>query len=83
MLILFDRLFGTFAEAPRREAMRYGLVGVRPSYNPLRIVFGEWAAMFAAVRAARDWRGVLAALFAPPGAARPASDPAHDRRFAI
>jgi sterol desaturase/sphingolipid hydroxylase (fatty acid hydroxylase superfamily) len=81
--ILFDRLFGTLVEAPRDEAMRYGLVGARPSYNPLRIVFGEWAAMFADVRAARDWRGVLVALFAPPGARRPASEPVHDRRFAI
>ncbi|WP_244441341.1 MULTISPECIES: sterol desaturase family protein [Methylosinus] len=83
VLILFDRLFGTFAEAPRREAMRYGLVGARPSYNPLRIAFGEWPAMLADARAARDWRGVLAALFAPPGAARPASESVHDRRFAI
>jgi sterol desaturase/sphingolipid hydroxylase (fatty acid hydroxylase superfamily) len=43
VLILFDRLFGTFAETPVGESLRYGLVGVTPTYNPLRIVFGEWA----------------------------------------
>jgi hypothetical protein len=41
MLIIFDRLFGTFAAAPENEKLRYGLVGGVPSYNPVRIAFGE------------------------------------------
>jgi sterol desaturase/sphingolipid hydroxylase (fatty acid hydroxylase superfamily) len=71
VLIVFDRLFGTFAEAPKDEPLRYGLVGGTASYNPLRIVFGEWASMLKDARAAANWRDRLLALFAPPGAARP------------
>ena len=59
VLIVFDRLFGTFAEAPKEEALRYGLVGATPSFNPLKIALGEWAAMFRDAGAADDWRGAL------------------------
>lgn len=41
VLVIFDRLFGSFAEAPQAEQMRYGLVGHEPTFNPLRITFGE------------------------------------------
>ncbi|HEY8067003.1 MAG TPA: sterol desaturase family protein [Methylosinus sp.] len=79
VLIVFDRLFGTFAEAPKEEALRYGLVGATPSFNPLKIALGEWGAMFRDARAAGEWRGALRALLAPPGA----SDemPPYDRRL--
>jgi len=83
VLIVFDRLFGTFAATPEGETLRYGLVGVAPSYNPLRIAFGEWGALLADARAAPDWRGVVAALFAPPGRARPASRRDGSRHLAI
>lgn len=68
VLIVFDRLFGTFAQVPQDEKLGYGLVGAAPSYNPLRIALGEWAAMFRDARAAADWRGALLVLLAPPGA---------------
>jgi sterol desaturase/sphingolipid hydroxylase (fatty acid hydroxylase superfamily) len=45
VLIVFDRLFGTLASAPKNEPLRYGLVGATPTFNPLQIAFGEWAAM--------------------------------------
>ena len=67
ILIVFDRLFGTFTEAPKEEPLRYGLVGGTPSYNPLRVAFGEWAAMLRDFRATATWSGRLRALFAPPG----------------
>ena len=46
ILIVFDRLFGSFAEAPSGEALRYGLVHGVNSYNPVRIALGEWRNMF-------------------------------------
>ena len=67
VLIVFDRLFGTFAEAPRDEPLNFGVAGVIPSRNPLAILFSEWISMF------RDaWRtpglgGKLRVLFGPPG----------------
>src|ERR1700760_3041743 len=45
ILIVFDRVFGTFAEPPAGEPLRFGLVGKSPSFNPVRIALGEWSAM--------------------------------------
>src|SRR4029453_16568767 len=45
ILIIFDRLFGPFAQAPADEPLRYGLVGGKRSFNPARIALGEWTAM--------------------------------------
>jgi len=68
MLIIFDRLFGTFAAAPENETLRYGLVGGVPSYNPVRIAFGEWMAMLRDVRKASSAGARFRVLFGPPGA---------------
>ena len=66
-LIVFDRLFGTFAAPPENEPLRYGLVGRQPSNDPVAIVFGEWAAMIHDLRCAKSgWSGVLSILFGPP-----------------
>jgi sterol desaturase/sphingolipid hydroxylase (fatty acid hydroxylase superfamily) len=50
IFIVWDRLFGTYAEAPQDEPLRYGLLGAPHTNQPLAIVFGEWGRM------ARDWR---------------------------
>ncbi len=69
ILIVFDRLFGTFAEAPRDEALRYGLVGGALTLNPIGIALGEWRNMFRDAHAAATWRERFSVLFAPPGTA--------------
>jgi len=66
VLVVFDRLFGTFAEAPG-EPLRYGLVGGKRVLNPFRIGLGEWGAMFADARQAKGLRAKVHALFGPPG----------------
>jgi sterol desaturase/sphingolipid hydroxylase (fatty acid hydroxylase superfamily) len=71
VLIVFDRLFGTFAKAPEDETLRYGLLGKSPSHNPLKIALGEWMAIANDLRFGRgpsDWRRIL---FSPPGAIYP------------
>jgi sterol desaturase/sphingolipid hydroxylase (fatty acid hydroxylase superfamily) len=55
VLIVFDRLFGTFAEAPKVETLRYGLKDRTPSNNPIRIALGEWGLLWRDFRAARNW----------------------------
>jgi sterol desaturase/sphingolipid hydroxylase (fatty acid hydroxylase superfamily) len=67
ILIIFDRLFGTFARAPPDEPLRYGLVGGKRSFNPVRIALGEWIAMFNDLRTTAGARAKLRALFGPPG----------------
>lgn len=66
VLILFDRLFGTF-EAERAEVV-YGLTTPLKSNNPLIIAFHEWGAMLSDLRRARTARAVFSALFGRPGA---------------
>ena len=68
MLIIFDRLFGSFAAAPEHEPLRFGLVGGTPSFNPVRIAFGEWISMLRDAWNARGTGARLRALFGPPGA---------------
>lgn len=67
ILIVFDRLFGTFAERPADQPLRFGLVGRTPSFNPIRIAFGEWIAMLGDARSARGAGAKFRALFGPPG----------------
>ena len=67
VLIIFDRLFGTF-RAPRADvAMRYGLTEPLATYNPLRIAFHAWAKLYVDLRVARGWLERCQVLAGPPG----------------
>jgi sterol desaturase/sphingolipid hydroxylase (fatty acid hydroxylase superfamily) len=67
VLIVFDRLFGTFAAERPDEPCRYGLVHPIESRNPLRIVFNEWLAIARDLTRARNVRDIVMLLFGPPG----------------
>jgi len=67
VLIIWDRLFGTFAEEKKERAITYGLVQPIGSLNPLKIVFHEWVAMSRDVVRARSLRDVLRQLLGKPG----------------
>jgi hypothetical protein len=56
VLIVFDRLFGTFAAERDDVPCRYGLVVPLRSYNPLWIAFHEFAALGRDLWRARSWR---------------------------
>jgi len=66
ILIVFDRLFGTFAREREDEPCRYGLVHPLLSNNPLRIAFYGWVGLWHSFREAYGWRGRWKALFGPP-----------------
>jgi hypothetical protein len=59
-------MFGSFAEAPCDEALRYGLVHGASSYNPVRIALGEWRNMFGDFARATTLRARVRALLGPP-----------------
>jgi sterol desaturase/sphingolipid hydroxylase (fatty acid hydroxylase superfamily) len=65
IFIVWDRLFGSFE--PEAERVRYGLTKNIHTFNPFRIAFHEWAAMFREAWAAKSWRGLRIAMVAPPG----------------
>jgi len=66
VLIVFDRLFGTFAKVPADETLRYGLKGRTPTNHPLRIALGEWGFLLGDVAAAKGLRAKMKVLFSPP-----------------
>jgi len=65
ILILWDRIFGTFVEEQERPS--YGITQNIHSYNIFYIAFHEWAAIGRDVIHARTWRGRLGYVFGPPG----------------
>jgi sterol desaturase/sphingolipid hydroxylase (fatty acid hydroxylase superfamily) len=70
VLIIWDRLFGTFAEEKPHTKIVYGLVHPVGTLNPLKIVVHEWAALIWDVGCARSWSARWTYhLFGPPGAA--------------
>jgi sterol desaturase/sphingolipid hydroxylase (fatty acid hydroxylase superfamily) len=66
ILIVYDRLFGTFIAEDEADPPRYGLVKPLRSENPLRITTHEWAAMLRDWAGARGWRNRFRTLFGPP-----------------
>ena len=65
IMIVWDRLFGTFE--PEGERVRYGLTANIGTFNPLRVAFHEWVAVWRDVRGAANWRARLGYMFKGPG----------------
>lgn len=65
VLIVFDRLFGTFQPEPA-EPLRYGTKAGTASRNPLRIALGGWIEVGRRLAAARNVKTGMAALFGRP-----------------
>ena len=65
ILIIWDRLFGTFE--PEGERVRYGLTTNIGTFNPVKVAYHEWNAIRRDVAGARTWRARLGHLLRPPG----------------
>ncbi len=65
ILIVWDRLFGSFT--PEGERVRYGLTTNVDSFNPMRVAFHEYAALWRDLRRARGWRTRAGLLLRGPG----------------
>jgi sterol desaturase/sphingolipid hydroxylase (fatty acid hydroxylase superfamily) len=65
MLIIWDRLFGSYAEETHRPT--YGLTTNIDSYNPFKLQYYLYAQIWRDVRMATTWRERLGYVFAPPG----------------
>lgn len=77
VLIVFDRLFGTFVEERADELVRYGLTKPVTSNNPFVIAFHEWANLWRDLKHVRSVRGAWRVLFGRPSelAAEGQADP--------
>lgn len=67
ILILWDRLFGTYQEELFTEPVIYGLTKQINSYNPWTINFHETGIMLKQVRQSRSIKEALSYLFKGPG----------------
>ncbi|MEH6756068.1 MAG: sterol desaturase family protein [Parasphingorhabdus sp.] len=66
VLIVFDRIFGTFVAEPRGRKLDYGLVHGEHSNNPFRIAFSEWRRLFADLKQEKHWRERWRIISGPP-----------------
>jgi hypothetical protein len=71
ILIVWDRLFGTFE--PERERVDFGLTKNLESFSPWQIAFHEWKAMWRDARRASCWRDAIRVWLLPPGWSRDGS----------
>jgi sterol desaturase/sphingolipid hydroxylase (fatty acid hydroxylase superfamily) len=67
VLIVFDRLFGTYIEERADVPCDYGLVSRVTTYNPIRVNFQPWIDMARDLASARSFGEAWNYLFAPPG----------------
>lgn len=67
ILIIWDRMFGTFQEELEDEPCDYGLVQRLTSVNPVKIAFNEWGNLIRDVRNATTWRERFRQAFGYPG----------------
>jgi hypothetical protein len=66
VLIVFDRLFGAFADAPREEPLRFGLKRREAGQNPFTNALGEWRKLLADIVHAPGLTAKLKTVFGAP-----------------
>ena len=67
VLIIFDRLFGTYQEERDDISASYGLYEPLKSNNPIKIEFHEWCRMFRDLAKSRSLKEVFGYVFRKPG----------------
>lgn len=68
VLIIWDRIFGTFTEETDHEPPHYGITKtLEKPFHPLYIVTHEWRDIGRDLLRAGSWRNKLKYLFYPPG----------------
>jgi sterol desaturase/sphingolipid hydroxylase (fatty acid hydroxylase superfamily) len=66
VLIIFDRLFGTFTEEKFDRSIIYGLTYPLKSQHPVKIALHEWERIFQDLLIAKTWRDRFRILFGSP-----------------
>ena len=67
ILIIWDRIFGTFQEEDDNEPVKYGITDNIDTYNPLKIASHEVIHLYQDVKRAKGINNKLKYLFMPPG----------------
>ena len=67
VLIIWDRIFGTFVEEDKNVPVKFGLTTNIESYHPVKVVFKEWANIFTDLKKAPDLKSRFMYVFGRPG----------------
>jgi sterol desaturase/sphingolipid hydroxylase (fatty acid hydroxylase superfamily) len=67
VLIIWDRIFGTFKPELQGVEVKYGLTKNLDSYHPVKVVFHEWISIWNDMKKTNQWRNKLMYIFGPPG----------------
>lgn len=66
VLIIWDKLFGTYVEEDKNHPCKYGIVGQLHSHNPFVITFHQWLHLFRMVLQAKGISAKFKVLFSYP-----------------
>ncbi|MBL7895865.1 MAG: sterol desaturase family protein [Bacteroidia bacterium] len=67
LLIIWDKLFGTFQAEDDKDPVKYGLTKNIGTYNPFNMVFHEWREIFNDLKKQTSFKNKLMYVFGPPG----------------
>ena len=67
ILIIWDKLFGTFQAEIDGLPIRYGLYEKHVTQNPVDVIFHEWVSIYKDVKHAKGFRNKWGYLTKPPG----------------
>jgi sterol desaturase/sphingolipid hydroxylase (fatty acid hydroxylase superfamily) len=67
VLIVFDRMFGTFVAEPDEGGLSYGLTQPLKSNNPFHIALRQWAVLLSGLAKAKGLRECVNIIFGRPG----------------
>lgn len=67
VLIIWDRLFGTFVAEDDKERPRYGIISNLGTFNPFRIAFHEWIGIVRDVASSKKLSHAVGYVLGPPG----------------
>ena len=67
VLIIWDKIFGTFSEEKEQEKPVYGLTTNIETYNPFQVATHEYSAIIKDVLRAKSWKDRLKYIFYAPG----------------
>lgn len=71
VIVIYDRLFGTYAPEKKEVPCEFGLVGKSQSLNPFRIALQDWADLLRSMYRSGSLVGAVAVAFRKPGAPVP------------
>ncbi|SMF43928.1 sterol desaturase family protein [Pseudobacteriovorax antillogorgiicola] len=66
-LVIFDRIFGTYAAERSEGVKKYGVIGKNESFNPIVLFFREWVAMARDVGGTSSLKDKWKFCFGSPG----------------